>query len=96
MTLTLELSHDLEQRLHDEATRLGLPLEKYALRLLGGRPEGKEQSLSTPAETETDEVKRLEARGLLIRPRNKGEQRFRVQVPSRGKSAAQMVIEDRR
>ena len=44
MTLTLELSRDLERRLTTEAARLGLPVEQYALRLLGdtapraGRP----------------------------------------------------------
>lgn len=36
MTLTLELSRDLERKLSTEAARLGLPLEQYALRLLGG------------------------------------------------------------
>jgi predicted nucleic acid-binding protein len=35
MTLTLELSRDLERRLTTEAARLGLPVEQYALRLLG-------------------------------------------------------------
>lgn len=39
MTLTVELSRDLEKRLTTEAARLGLPLEQYALRLLGGLPE---------------------------------------------------------
>lgn len=41
MTLTLELSLDLERRLTTEAARLGLPLEQYALRLLGDIPEGR-------------------------------------------------------
>jgi len=36
MTLTLELPKDLERRLTTEASREGLPLEQYALRLLGG------------------------------------------------------------
>ena len=35
MTLTLELPQELEQKLSTEASRLGLPLEQYALRLLG-------------------------------------------------------------
>ncbi len=35
MTLTLELPQELERRLSTEASRLGLPLEQYALRLLG-------------------------------------------------------------
>ncbi len=35
MTLTLDLSRDLEHRLTAEAMRLGLPVEQYALRLLG-------------------------------------------------------------
>lgn len=39
MTLTLELPRDLEHRLTTEASRLGLPLEKYALRLLGVAPQ---------------------------------------------------------
>ena len=43
MTLTLELSQTLEQRLTTEATRLGLPLEQYALRLLGDRPKAESQ-----------------------------------------------------
>lgn len=34
MTLTLELSQDLESRLASEATRLGLGLEQYVLGLL--------------------------------------------------------------
>jgi hypothetical protein len=39
MTLTLELPHDLEHRLTTEAARLGLPVEQYALRLLGDLPK---------------------------------------------------------
>jgi len=39
MTLTLELPQDLEHRLTTEATRLGLPVEQYALRLLGDLPK---------------------------------------------------------
>lgn len=35
MTLTLEISERLEEQLLTEATRLGLSLEQYALRLLG-------------------------------------------------------------
>ena len=35
MTLTLELPRELEIKLNAEAERLGLPLEKYALRRLG-------------------------------------------------------------
>lgn len=35
MTLTLELPRELEEKLTTEASRLGLPLEAYALRLLG-------------------------------------------------------------
>jgi len=46
MTLTLELPQALERRLSDEATRLGLPLEKYALRLLGSPPELEEATLT--------------------------------------------------
>ena len=34
--LTLELSQNLEHRLTSEARRLGLSLEQYVLRLLGG------------------------------------------------------------
>lgn len=49
MTLTLELPQDLERRLTVEATRLGLPLEKYALRLLHEAPKA-ETRLSTGAE----------------------------------------------
>lgn len=49
MTLTLELPQDLERRLTVEATRLGLPLEKYALRLLGEAPKA-EATPTTGAE----------------------------------------------
>ncbi len=35
MTLTLQLPEELERKLSAEAARLGLPLEKYALRRLG-------------------------------------------------------------
>lgn len=34
MTLTLELSQELEQELRNEADRAGLPLNEYAIRLL--------------------------------------------------------------
>ena len=34
MTLTLELSHDLETRLSHEAAVLGVPVEKYAIGVL--------------------------------------------------------------
>ena len=34
MTLTLELSHDLETRLSHEAAVLGVPVEKYAMGVL--------------------------------------------------------------
>ena len=39
MTLTLDLPNELETRLSAEAMRLGLPLEQYALRLLGDTPK---------------------------------------------------------
>ena len=35
MTITLDLPKSLERKLSSEAARLGLPLEQYALRLLG-------------------------------------------------------------
>jgi len=35
MTLKLELSRELEIKLSTEASRLGLPLSEYALRVLG-------------------------------------------------------------
>ncbi len=35
MTLTLKLTKELEQRLAIEAASLGLPIERYALQLLG-------------------------------------------------------------
>jgi hypothetical protein len=38
MTITLDLPHDLEERLASEAAEAGLPLEQYALRLLGQGP----------------------------------------------------------
>ncbi len=38
MPLTLDLPEDLEHRLTAEAMRLGLPVEQYALRLLGDLP----------------------------------------------------------
>lgn len=41
MTLTLDLPKKLERELSVEAARLGIPIEKYALRLLSGkRPRG--------------------------------------------------------
>ena len=43
MTLTLDLPKDLEHRLTAEATRLGLPIEQYALRLLGDVPKADRQ-----------------------------------------------------
>ncbi len=42
MTLTLELPHDLERKLSAEARRLGLPLEKVALRHLHEAPAAAE------------------------------------------------------
>ena len=39
MTLTLDLPKELAHRLNAEAMRLGLPVEQYALRLLGDVPE---------------------------------------------------------
>ncbi len=41
MTLTLDLPKDLEHRLTAEALHLGLPVEQYALRLLGDVPKTK-------------------------------------------------------
>jgi hypothetical protein len=49
MTLTLELSRELEHRLHAEAARLGLPLDQYALRLLTAR-SAEPKKLSTGAD----------------------------------------------
>jgi len=43
MTLTLDLPKDLEHRLNAEAMRLGVPIEKYALRLLGDVQEPDQQ-----------------------------------------------------
>jgi len=37
MTLKLDLSRELEQKLSTEASRLGLPLSEYALRVLATR-----------------------------------------------------------
>jgi len=36
MTITLDLPRELERELEAEATRLGIPLRDYALRLLAG------------------------------------------------------------
>lgn len=36
MTLMLEVSGDLERNLEFEAAELGIPVEEYAMRLLGG------------------------------------------------------------
>ena len=49
MTLTQDLPKDLELRLTAEATRLGLPVEQYALRLLGNVPKA-ERPLADGAE----------------------------------------------
>lgn len=38
MSLTLDLPADLERRLSSEASRLGIPIERYALLLLGDSP----------------------------------------------------------
>lgn len=46
MTLTLDLPQDLEHRLTAEAMRLGLPIEQYALRLLGDVPKTESQPTS--------------------------------------------------
>lgn len=43
MTLTLELPEELEHKLTTEAARCGLPVERYALRLLANEPETKNQ-----------------------------------------------------
>jgi hypothetical protein len=97
MTLTLELPQDLERRLNDEASRLGLPLEKYALRLLDTLQE--ESHPSPPLDVARQEAERLEAlaaRGLLVQPRAQHRDRFKLRIPARGISAAAMVIEDRR
>jgi len=46
---------------------------------------------------EADRLAKLEARGLVVRPQAEGGRRFRAPlVPSRGKAASKMVIEDRR
>ena len=46
MTLTLDIPKDLERRLALEASRLGLPIERYALKLLDEVPraEGRPQT----------------------------------------------------
>ncbi len=49
MPLTLDLPNELETRLSAEAMRLGMPLQQYALRLLGDTPEASGQ-LSNGAE----------------------------------------------
>ncbi len=43
MMLTLDLPKDLEHRLTAEAIRLGLPVEQYALRILGDVPKTETQ-----------------------------------------------------
>ena len=43
MSLTLDIPKDLELRLTAEAARLGLPVEQYALRLLGDVPKADRQ-----------------------------------------------------
>jgi hypothetical protein len=49
MTITLDLPKRLERKLSTEAARLGIPVEQYALRLLGGQRTGKPRP-STGAE----------------------------------------------
>jgi prevent-host-death family protein len=49
-----------------------------------------------PADDEESRLAVLEARGLLIRPSAMPHRFKGPLVPSRGKSAAEMVIEDRR
>ena len=46
MPLTLELPEDLEQRLAAEATRLGLPVEDYALRVLSGQTQAESRPVN--------------------------------------------------
>jgi len=41
MTITLDLPKRLERKLSSEAARLGIPVEQYALRLLGGQRTSK-------------------------------------------------------
>lgn len=49
MTITLELPKRLERKLSTEASRLGIPVEQYALRLLSGE-RARAQQLKTGAE----------------------------------------------
>lgn len=50
-----------------------------------------------PADDEESRLAALEARGLLIRPPESKTHRFRGPLaPARGRSASEMVIEDRR
>lgn len=46
MNLILELPQDLEDELHAEADRLGIPLTEYAVKLLAGSPRAAERSQS--------------------------------------------------
>lgn len=46
MTITLDLPKRLERKLSTEAARLGIPVEQYALRLLGGPQAGKPRPAS--------------------------------------------------
>ncbi|HEX9733944.1 MAG TPA: type II toxin-antitoxin system prevent-host-death family antitoxin [Thermoanaerobaculia bacterium] len=66
--------------------------------LRDGKPVAALVSLrDLPADDEEGRLAALESRGLLIRPRNGRATGFRApRVPARGKSASEMVIEDRR
>ncbi|HEX9730547.1 MAG TPA: type II toxin-antitoxin system prevent-host-death family antitoxin [Thermoanaerobaculia bacterium] len=66
--------------------------------LRDGKPVAALVSLKDlPAHDEESRLAALESRGLLIRPREAKLTRFQgPKVPARGKSASEMVIEDRR
>lgn len=65
--------------------------------LRSGRPVAALISLADlPQADERDRLDALEARGLLIKPQAESPRFLEPRVPARGRSASEMVIEDRR
>jgi len=72
MTLTLKLTQELEERLKQEASREGKPVEAYALELIGRhlRPDGQQVDLASLLEswiTEGDAKEQRSTGDFLVR-----------------------------
>lgn len=72
MTLTLKLTQELEERLKEEASREGKPVEVYAIELIGRhlRPNGQQVDLASLLElwiTEGDAEEQRSTGEFLVR-----------------------------